>query len=242
MNAISIPTEKTRVTTALGDQVITLYGSPKIGKSTFASQFPDALFLATEPGLNHLEVYQVPIKDWPEFQQVCAVVAKDPRQVKTLVIDTVDILYDHVKAHVCGLNNIQHPSDMSYGKGFSMVNGEFRRVLAKLGTLRTKGGGKMGLVIISHAKEIEVDTRTGKQLRWAPTLPASARNIVEGMSDLLLFADVEADGSRVIRTKPSPGWVAGDRTGRLPETMPLDHAALASAFSGDIKKGNGESK
>jgi hypothetical protein len=221
--------------------VITMYGSPKIGKSTFASQFPNALFAATEPGLNHLEVYQVPIADWAEFTQVCAIIAKDPRQIETFVIDTIDILYEQVKAHVCGLAGIQHPSDLSYGKGFSMVNSEFRRVLAKLGTLRTKDGGKMGLVIISHAKEIEVDTRTGKQMRWAPTLPASARNIVESMSDLLLFADVESDGSRVIRTKPSPKWVAGDRTGRLPETLPLGYDELSSAFGGTTKK-NGEKK
>ena len=239
MSSVAIPTERTKVTTTLGDQVITLYGTPKIGKSTFASQFPNALFAATEPGLNHLEVYQVPIKDWTEFTQVCAILGKDPQQVETLVIDTVDILYEHVKAHVCGLAGIQHPSDLSYGKGFSMVNGEFRRVLAKLGTLRTKDGGKMGLVIVSHAKEIEVDTRTGKQLRWAPTLPPSARNIIEGMSDLLLFADVESDGSRVLRTKPSPKWVAGDRTGRLPETMPLSYDALSSSFGGPT---NGERK
>lgn len=228
-----IPTEKTKKAQALGDQVITLYGMPKIGKSTFASQFPNALFAATEPGLNHIEVYQVPVNGWTDFTKLCAVLASKPLQVETLVIDTVDILYEQCKAHVCGLAGIQHPSDLTYGKGFSMVNSEFRRVLAKLGTLRTANDGKMGLVLISHAREIEEDTRTGKRMRWSPSLPGSARNIVESMSDLLLFADVDGDSSRVLRTKPSPRWVAGDRTGKLPETMPLSYDALSSAFNNE---------
>jgi|TARA_R110000824_G_scaffold5326_8_gene24764 hypothetical protein len=233
---MEIPTEKTKKASGLGDQVITIYGTPKIGKSTLASQFPNALFAATEPGLNFLEVYQVPIGDWTDFTNLCAIVASSPLQVETLVIDTVDILYLHCRDHVCNKAGIMHPSDASYGKGFAMVNGEFRRVLAKLGTLRTREGGKMGLVLVSHAKEIEHDTRVGKQLRWTPSLPGSARQIVEGMSDLLLFADVDSSDERVLRTKPSNRWVAGDRTGNLPETLPLSYEALSSAMNGGQQK------
>jgi len=35
---------------------------------------------------------------------------------------------------------------------------------------------------------------------------------------------------RVMRTKPSPYWEAGDRTGRLPETIELDFDAFLAAF------------
>ena len=87
-----------------------------------------------------------------------------------------------------------------------------------------------GLFLVSHAKEIEVETRTGKYTRIVPTLPDKARKIVLGMVDMVLFCDLEvtrartADKSirRVIRTKPSLYYEAGDRTGRLPETLDLD--------------------
>jgi GTPase SAR1 family protein len=36
-----------------------IYGDPGSGKSTFASKFPDAIFIPTEPGLNFLEVNQI---------------------------------------------------------------------------------------------------------------------------------------------------------------------------------------
>jgi len=42
--------------------VYLIYGDPKVGKSTLASEFPKPLFLATEPGLSGLDgICQVPI-------------------------------------------------------------------------------------------------------------------------------------------------------------------------------------
>jgi hypothetical protein len=36
---------------------------------------------------------------------------------------------------------------------------------------------------------------------------------------------------RVMRTKPSPNYDAGDRTGRLPEVIPLDFTSFMKAFN-----------
>jgi hypothetical protein len=59
------------------------------------------------------------------------------------------------------------------------------------------------------------------------------------MADMVLFCDLEAqtggDGAptfrRVIRTKPSLYYEAGDRTGRLPETLNLSFSAFLDAFN-----------
>ena len=54
------------------------------------------------------------------------------------------------------------------------------------------------------------------------------------------FTLPDADGKpifrRVIRTKPHPDYDAGDRTGRLPETIDLDFAKFEAAF--DRPEGN----
>jgi hypothetical protein len=69
-----------------------------------------------------------------------------------------------------------------------------------------------------------------------PTLNKSAREIVLGMSDIILYAEstvTEKEGEvRIIRTKPSENWEAGDRTGRLPAVLPLDFKAFYNAFYG----------
>jgi hypothetical protein len=58
------------------------------------------------------------------------------------------------------------------------------------------------------------------------------------MVDQVLFCDLELDSAedgaksvhRVIRTKPSLYYEAGDRTGRLPETIDLDFKKFLDAF------------
>jgi hypothetical protein len=89
---VALPTTKTKPTTDLAKQSILLYGVPKLGKSSFASQFAEAMFFECEPGLNHLEVFKVPTYSWDAFLEACKLLAKGDHNFKTLVIDTVDIL------------------------------------------------------------------------------------------------------------------------------------------------------
>jgi hypothetical protein len=226
-------TSKTPPKNSLADLTALVFGPTKIGKSTLCSHAEDAVFLATEPGLNALNVYQVPILCWEDLLNACAELAEGKHPFKTVVIDTVDNAYKFCGDFTLKKFKVEHESDLGYGKGYALVNNEFQRVLTKLAFL------PYGLFLISHAKEIEMDSRTGKYTRIVPTLPDKARKIVLGMADMVLFCDMEvasgADGQpsmrRVIRTKPSLFYEAGDRTGRLPETLDLDFGAFLSAFN-----------
>jgi hypothetical protein len=236
---VKLPTEKTHPKTDLVDLSLLIYGPPKIGKSTLCSHADGALFLATEPGLNSLDVFQIPISSWEEMTEALAMIAAGRHDFRTIVIDTVDNAYRFCEEFVCKRLKIDHPSDADYGKGFSAVNSEFIRVLTKLGAL------PYGLILTSHAKEKEVTTRTGKTTKIGPTLPDSACKIVKGFADCILFCDVEeevgAEGRRtyrrVIRTRPTTHYEAGDRTGRLPETLPLDYHSVVEAIRGTNGKG-----
>ena len=64
---MSLPLERSKKVIELAKQVILVYGRAKIGKSTFCSNFPSALFLATESGLNQLEEFKVNITSWEKF-------------------------------------------------------------------------------------------------------------------------------------------------------------------------------
>jgi hypothetical protein len=227
-----LPTTKTAPKNSLADLTVMIYGATKIGKSTFCSQAEGALFLATEPGLNALDVFQIPILTWDNLLNACSEIAEGNHTFKSLVIDTADNAYKLCTEHVLRKFRIEHESDLGYGKGYALINNEFQRVLTKLAFL------PYGLFLISHAKEIEMDSRTGKYTRVVPTLPDKARKIVLAMADMVLFCDLEVqragDGEptvrRVIRTKPSLYYEAGDRTSRLPETLDLHFPAFLDAF------------
>ena len=231
-----LPTAKTQPKPDLADLTVLVYGQTKIGKSTFCSQADSALFLATEPGLNALDVFQVPIQSWEDLLAACAEVTEGKHPFRTIIIDTIDNAYKFCTDYIVKKHKIEHESDLGYGKGYALVNNEFQRVLTKLAFL------PYGLFLVSHAKEIEVETRTGKYTRIVPTLPDKARKIVLGMVDQVLFCDLEMataeDGAesvkRVIRTKPSLYYEAGDRTGRLPETIDLEFRKFLDAFNAAV--------
>ena len=227
-----LPTAKTPPKRSLSDVSILIYGKSKIGKSSWAAQAPDAIFLATEPGLNALEVYQHPITTWSDFLEACAELAKGEHEFKTVVIDTLDVLYRLCADHICQKRGIEHESDGSHGKIYGLIKNEIYRVLTKLAHL------PYGLILISHSQDRDLETRTGSVTRSVPTLSESFRQIVIGLVDLILYCDVEVEQGendtpkyrRVIRTKPSPNYDAGDRFGCLPETMDLDYQAFVKAF------------
>ena len=227
-----LPTQPTPPKRDLSDLITLIVGFPKAGKTTLASRFPKSVILATEAGQNSIECYRVAVDSWATHLAVCNELAAGGHDFRTIVIDTIDNLWLLCQQYVCGKHKVEHESDLPYGKGYSLILTEFQRVLTKLSHL------PYGLVMISHAELEEVKTRTGSYHKAVPSLREKPRKVVLGMADLILFCDMETvpgpDGQptmrRVMRTKPSPYWEAGDRTGRLPETIELDFDAFLAAF------------
>lgn len=222
-----LPTKATKPKTNFEEYTTLIYGAPKTGKSTLASQFEKPLFLATEAGLNALETYSIEIDTWEKFCVACAEITAGGHGFKTIVIDTVDNLFNMCSSYVCKRNNIQHESDLSYGKGWKLVKDEFMRAIIKLSLL------PYGLVMISHAELVEIKTRTSTLSKWVPTMSKQAREKILPMCDFIFFVVIEGTDEgeqRFIRTKACENWEAGDRTGRLPERIELNYKAIKEEF------------
>lgn len=258
-----IPDEPVPVNRTFSDRTVLLYGPPKIGKTTFASQFPDAVFSECEPGLGELALRKTPCYSWPAFLEWCNDLRKRAKAesdaaafneaadgivapplpgapIKTVVIDTVDNAYRYCEEHVLKGLGVDHASDLGYGKGWAAVHSEWHRVITKLASLH------YGLVMISHAKTTVVKAKNGSEYdRQVPTLPGKARETVMGLVDVILYCEIAAidqgDGTvkyrRVMRAKPATTYEAGDRTGKLPATMELSFEAFRKALDGDTQTG-----
>lgn len=233
---MELPKTKTPKNTKLENQIVLIYGHPKVGKSTFCSKIEDALFIATEPGLKHLEVYQAQVSDWKSLVEVCAEIAKGDHQFKGIVIDTVDNAYKYCVDYILQKNKIDTLNDLGFGKGFALVKSEFERVMRKLSML------PHGLFLISHAQTKEIDSRVGKVIKTIPTISDKAREFVLCLCDMILYIDFEEyteDGEkklrRVIKTKPDKYRDAGDRTGKLPDNIELDFVKFVEAYQEAVK-------
>ncbi len=222
----TLPTEKSKKNNNLSDQIILVYGRAKIGKSTLCSYFPDAVFLATEPGLNHLEVFKINITSWEGFLQACGELASGGHPYKTIIIDTVDNLITYCQDFVCKENGVGHVSELPHGRGWMLVTSEISRALVKLSSL------PYGLIIVSHSKQEEIETKTAKFNSYTIDVSGKTQNIIMNLMDIILFMDsqmIDGEEIGVVRTKPSLYWSAGDKSKLLAESIeyPLDNPKVA---------------
>lgn len=230
---ITLPKEKTKPSCSLSKLSMLLYGAPKIGKSTFCSRIDNALFIATEPGLNYLETYNVRVNTWMEFLEVMAALKRESHSFEVIVIDTIDRLCDFCDTYICEQAKVQTISDVGgYGKGYALFKTEMNRVFQKIFAMN------LGVVITSHTVMAEVPTPAGKQIQYQPSVQKRIQDIIIPLVDIIGFAhsvsginkDGECVETRVLETAETTSWVAGDRTGRLPSSLPFNFHVFKKYF------------
>ena len=155
---MALPKEKSSKVTSLSEQIIMIYGRPKIGKSTLCSCFPNAIFLATEPGLKGLDVFKVNCTKWTEFLTACKEIKEGQHEFKTVIIDTVDKMLDLIQRHVCEEEKVDSIGDIPHGRGYTASRNILSQTLDKL------AGLPYGLVLVSHCQTMKIETATGTRV------------------------------------------------------------------------------
>ena len=223
---------------------IALYGTPGIGKSTFASQAPSPVFLCTEDGAGFLDAqaFDRPLC-WQDVMDAVESLLRDQHDRKTLVIDTLDALETLCWDHVCktfGTGKTRSIEDFGYGRGYQHAVETWGQLLRLLERLQSERG--MHLLLIAHAvprDHKDPDYESWK--RWSMKLHSKSADLIAGWVDALLFAAPEmvakkdglkvrgfATGERLLYTQSAGAHEAKNRYG-LPPVMALDWPAFFAA-------------
>lgn len=234
---------------------VVVYGPEGIGKSTFAAQFPGAVFCDTEGSTTHMDVARFdPPKKWADIYEAVAWAMANPDQVGTFVLDTADWAEKLGARYVCQEEPINKSGDVrgwdsieapGYGKGYVYLKAAFQKLLDAMSALTEEG---INVVITAHAilKKFEQPDELGSYDRWS--LKLNERNIaplVKEWADMVLFANYRtdviktADGKtkarggqkRVMYTQHSACWDAKNRFG-LDDELPFDFGQIAHLFQG----------
>lgn len=221
-------------------QKIVLYGPEGIGKSTFASHFPGALFIDTEGSTKHLDVARTPTpSSWTMLMQQVDYVKKNPDICQTLVLDTTDWAERLCIDHICARDNKKGLEDWGYGNGYTYLAEEFGRLLNRLNELIELGVNVFGTAH-AHIKRFEQPDEMGAYDRWELKLQRKTVSLVKEWADMILFANYKTyvvtdektkskkaqGGKRVMYTTHHPAWDAKNRY-NLPEELPLDFNSIA---------------
>jgi hypothetical protein len=233
-----LPTQKTPPRKRLQDYPILLYGRPGIGKTTFASKAPDAVFLATEPGLKALDAYEAPIRSWEDAEQAFIELESGNHQFRTVIVDTIDLLYKFCAEYTCKELQVVHEADAGYGKGRGLINRTFHNYLSRLCNL------PYGVILIGHAKWKKRREGEVEESYIGLSLPDEPTQLVNSMVSVIIYADIvqvkTSEGTkdhRVIKCTPTTDFEAKDHTGKLPPQIPFDYEAMEDAFkSGGIRE------
>lgn len=219
-----------------------LAGVEGIGKTTWASEAPAPVFLATEDGIRHLDVASFPEpKSFQDVLDAVRCLTVDPHEFKTLVIDTIDWVEPLIHDAVCQQNGWKTLEDPGYGRGPAVALVEWRKLLAALDRLRAERG--MEVILLAHTTIRTFSNPAGANFdRYEMKLQRSAAALVKEWTDANLFAIHEdfiqdpkerkskavSTGRRVVHTERTSAWDAKNRHG-LPPELPLSYADYAAA-------------
>lgn len=236
---------------------IVIYGTEGIGKSTFASKFPNPLFIDTEDSTKDMDVarFDKPTS-WEMLLQQVKYVLNNPECCRTLVIDTADWAEQLEITSLCAQKGWLGLEDAGYGKGYQYSAEEFGKLLNLLSDVTEKG---IHIVMTAHAwlRKIELPDEMGAYDHWEMKTSKKVAPMIREWADAVFFANyktivVNVDGqgaqkgknkaqggARVMYTAHHPCWDAKNRYG-LPEEMPFDYAGIAHIIEAPVRLETGK--
>lgn len=210
-----------------------IYGPEGIGKSTLAAMWPNPIFIDLEGGTNQLPVVRLESpSSWSMLRAELTAIKNREVPCSTVVIDTMDAAERMCAEYIMARDGKKSIEEWGYGKGYTILQEEFGRLLDYLTDTAASG---INVVVLGHStmRKFERPDESGAYDRFELKLTKQVSPMVKEWADMVLFCDyktyVETNksgkakatgGARVIRTTHAPTWDAKNRFG-LPDELPL---------------------
>lgn len=210
-----------------------IYGPEGIGKSTLAAMWPNPIFIDLEGGTNQLPVVRLETpSSWSMLRAELTAIKNREVPCSTVVIDTMDAAERMCAEYIMARDGKKSIEEWGYGKGYTILQEEFGRLLDYLTDTAASG---INVVVLGHStmRKFERPDESGAYDRFELKLTKQVLPMVKEWADMVLFCDyktyVETNkagkakatgGARVIRTTHAPTWDAKNRFG-LPDELPL---------------------
>ena len=219
-----------------------VYGPEGVGKTTFASAWPGAVFIDVEGGSNHYNVARMPRpQTWNQLLEIINACAEFP-EIGTVIVDTADAAEALCMRHILFEKKWKSIEDAGYGKGYTYLQEEFGKLLHSLDGCVEAGKNAL---IVAHAqiRKFEQPDELGAYDRWELKLQKKDAPLVKEWSDLLLFANYKTDTMkddsgkyratggkrRMMYTSHTAAYDAKNRFG-LADELPFEFEPLRSCI------------
>lgn len=174
---------------------ILIYGEPKIGKTTLASEFPAPVFIqledGTPTGIEPDGWDREEIKTFGDVIDAMVELAAEDHPFQTLVVDSMSELQKLVFAETCARgddkgNAKSNIEDFGYGKGYVYAQRVMQEFIEAFNTLRTVRN--MTIVLVAHSvTERFDDPETTSYSRYEIAMHAKLVGMIEAEVDAILL-------------------------------------------------------
>jgi len=206
---VSIPKKPSKICTDFRLFSVLVHGEKKIGKTTMWAQEEGAFFLEFDPLQGSLAIKQRHVPTWPHFLAYIDLLEKLPAEIRTVIVDGVDIAYQLCFNWSCEKMAIVHPHDENdYGKSWNFIRSQFEKAMLRLLSLNEHG---IAARFISHSKWAEVKKRGGGKVdKLIPFMTSQAEEVLNGRIDIWAAYTYD-DDKRILILEGSEEIGAGHR-------------------------------
>lgn len=224
---------------------IVIFGVPKVGKSSLASQFPNVLFIDVEGGLDYLENEVMATDKIESFDDILRELKRlhdsDKKQFDWIAIDSLDWCEDLAQERLVKAYNAESivdkkVADFAYYNGVISAASDTKKIFKWLDAIYKKHGTKA--LFICHSK-VETVNLPGKEPYSRHQLDTSkyVASHADEWADLMVFLDfsfhVTKNGKKEVLSEPKPvikagsdpSFIGGGRM-KLSKEIPVSYEAL----------------
>jgi hypothetical protein len=234
--AISLKNLKKKTAAEL-QPIFTIYGVPKVGKSSLAAEFPRPVFIQTAEGESvpaGIVAETLEVRNYADLCDAIGALVSDEHDFSTAVFDSMTGLENIIRAEACERNGWKNIEDPGYGKGYKVALSVLLEYIDGIMTLRRERN--MSIVQLGHCDISRFDSpSTDPYSRYRINMHKDAADIIEANSDVIAFVNFKASikkvdagfnkelrhaeggGVRWIFLEERPSHIAGNRFGMPPE-------------------------
>jgi hypothetical protein len=215
-----------------------LFGSPKVGKTTFAASWKNPLIVDLENGANNVECNRVRPRTMKELKE--AMTMKEINDYDTVVIDSLDILYNFLERNTIATLNRQNKTNYSYigafqfGSGWAHAKNSMKSWIYEF--IIPLLQADKNVILIAHEKS-ETIKREGKddETRFNISLPGQTGSLVTSLCEAIGRVYIK-NGKHVISFSPAHD-ISGSRIKALAgRDIPLNIKIMQSVIGKYVEK------
>jgi hypothetical protein len=228
-----------------------LHGDAGVGKTTWCRQIPGHYFAQCEHGTKGLSVFGHNISCWQDMVDTFELLVKqkktdwkDVREVRTLIIDTGERLFDYAGEHIAKTVSFvvggkaakyKRIDDVPYGKGFNATRA---LMMSRIRKFMSYG---FGVVLVSHTKEKVIKWKgqelTVKRINFSPTTAQAIVDDCDAVGYCTIDEKIERDEALNIISVEQGRYIQWQKEFTITAKHRLANFAKRTALNNDPKKG-----